>query len=124
MTSSLLIGPGYFGALGVRGLRGREFTAADGVQGRNVVIVNEQFVSRYFHKNDPIGRRIRVTDRDESTPEREWLTIVGIAPNVRQRPTEDDLHHRGGTTDRGRARRLSHSRPSCHASRSGRGAAE
>ena len=89
VTSSLLIGPGYFGALGVRGLRGREFTAADGVQGRNVAIVNERFVSRYFQNNDPIGRRIRVTDRDERTPEREWLTIVGVAPNVRQRPTED-----------------------------------
>jgi putative ABC transport system permease protein len=88
-VSSLLVGPGYFDVLGLRALRGRTFSATDGARSLPVAIVNERFASVHFRNEDPIGRRIRVIDRDPNTPEREWLTIVGLVANVRQRTTED-----------------------------------
>jgi putative ABC transport system permease protein len=43
-------------------------------------------VERFLGESDPIGQRIAVTPT-ESTDAPVWLTITGVAPSVRQRPT-------------------------------------
>ncbi len=66
--------------MSIRLMRGRRFLASDRADSTPVVIVNEALVSRYFRGGDPIGRQIRIGGPDTKAP---WLTIVGIAGNVR-----------------------------------------
>jgi putative ABC transport system permease protein len=91
------IGAGYFETLGRPVLRGRSFTWRDGTPGNASVIVNQRFVELFLRDGDPIGRRIRLTSDQRSaasgarapgsvgTTDAPWLTIVGIAPVLRQR---------------------------------------
>src|SRR6185436_15527852 len=85
------ISPGYFETLGVKLQRGRSFTDSDGTSGHEAAIVNQRFVTMHFAGEDPLGRRIRLTD---SSPQLQQpppvdATIVGIAPTVRQRNFQD-----------------------------------
>jgi putative ABC transport system permease protein len=69
--------PAYFAALGARLKSGRTFSQADRVDSEPVAIVNEVFVKRYFHDQNPIGRRVR----EGGYPE--WRTIVGVIADVK-----------------------------------------
>jgi predicted permease len=70
----------YLAAMSIRLMRGRSFLASDRADSTPVAIVNEALVNRYFRGGDPIGRQIRIGAPDTKAP---WLTIVGIAGNVR-----------------------------------------
>ena len=85
-VTTLAVSPGYFATLGLSLIRGREFTDEDGTAGMSSVIVNERFVERFLGNSDPIGQRIAVTPVRSTDPPA-WLTITGVAPSVRQRPT-------------------------------------
>ncbi|HLK19739.1 MAG TPA: ABC transporter permease [Bryobacteraceae bacterium] len=50
------VNPGYFAALGVPLLAGREFTAADGPGAPKVAIVNEKFQRYFFGNESAVGR--------------------------------------------------------------------
>ena len=52
-----LISPGYFRALGLPLLAGREFTESDHAGARRVAVVNETFARYFFGAADPLGRR-------------------------------------------------------------------
>jgi predicted permease len=78
---SVAIADDYFQTLGVQLVRGRAFTTADGRPGSEAAIVNERFAAQMFEGEDPIGRRFRHIIGDRDTP---WLTVVGVAPNIRQ----------------------------------------
>jgi predicted permease len=77
------VSPGYFQAIGVRLIAGREFAESDRVDTQKVAIVNEAFAKRFFPKENPIGRRIGI-GRDK--PE---TTIVGVVGSYRQRDMRD-----------------------------------
>jgi putative ABC transport system permease protein len=81
----------YFDTLGVKLQRGRTFTDADGTPGHEAVIVNQRFVTMHFPGEDPIGRRIRLTDSSPQVqqPPPVDATIVGVVPTVRQRSFQD-----------------------------------
>jgi predicted permease len=79
------VGSRYFDALGVRLLRGRTWTEADGTPGREVAVINQQLATMHFGNEDPIGKRIRLTDDTPAGQQSAWATIVGLSPNVRQR---------------------------------------
>jgi putative ABC transport system permease protein len=76
------VSPGYFGAMGIEFVRGRDFTVHDGLTAPRVVIVNESFARRYFPNEDPLGKQIKP---GLSTTEREvpWRQIVGIVRDVK-----------------------------------------
>jgi putative ABC transport system permease protein len=86
---SVLVGAGYFGALGIRVLQGRDFDVTDGAPGREAVVVNEQLAAQYFPNESPLGQRIRTVTRGSNTVESPWATIVGVVKNVRQMPRGD-----------------------------------
>jgi hypothetical protein len=81
----LSVGTRYFEVIGVP-LRGRAFTNEDGGPGRQIAIVNQRLVDQYFKGENAIGRTIRLSqDVTGGTEKPEWLTVVGLVPNVRQR---------------------------------------
>ncbi len=71
------VSAGFFAALGIPLLRGRNFTHQDRPGTEPVLIVNHAFASKYFPNADAIGQRIRVTD-SISAP------IVGVVGDVRE----------------------------------------
>jgi predicted permease len=106
-VTMLSVGTRYFDAIGVSLLRGRPFDNSDGANGRLSVIVNERLVKLHFNGQDPIGRVIRLSqDNIPGSDKPEWLTIVGVAPNVRQRNNNQErdpdpvayIPHRQNTT--------------------------
>jgi predicted permease len=90
-TTLLTVGRHYFDVLGIPVSRGRNFADAEDGPGRGVAIVNEQFVAMHLRGVEPLGQRIRFPDAgpdaDRTAPE--WLTVVGVVRNVRQRPPVD-----------------------------------
>jgi putative ABC transport system permease protein len=72
--------PGYFKSMGIRMVRGRDFDARDSLEGAGAVIINEETAKRYWPGEDPIGRRIKLGPAAGPLP---WLTIVGVAADVR-----------------------------------------
>jgi putative ABC transport system permease protein len=87
-----IVGPRFFETLDIRLLRGRGFTAQDAPEGLKVAVVSRALAERYWPKGDALGRRIR------KGAEGPWLTIVGIADDVRHTalaqsaPTDPDLY--------------------------------
>jgi len=74
------ITPSYFDALGIRILEGRAFTGADNEHTQPVAIVSRSFAQHYWAGSSAIGRRLKLTRYTEQAP---WLTIVGVAADVR-----------------------------------------
>ncbi len=66
----------YFKAMGIPLRQGRAFTDEEVWQGRAVMIVNEAFARRFFPGEDPIGKRIKVGERNPP-----YSTIVGVVAN-------------------------------------------
>ncbi len=78
------IGDRYFDTLGLRVLRGRRLEDLDPSARASAALVNEQFAERFSPGVDPIGREIQLVDeRAPGAPARR-VTIVGIAPPLRQ----------------------------------------
>jgi predicted permease len=73
--------PAFFETLGTAMPRGRAFDSRDTAGGDPVVIVNRSFASKVWQDQDPIGRRIRYGRGEQGR----WLTVVGVAPDMRYR---------------------------------------
>ncbi len=75
------ITPGYFDAIGVKLLRGRDFTQAEceNKDGRRVAIIDEEMAKKLFPKEDAIGQHVRYTipPRDGSPNDIEIVGVVG-----------------------------------------------
>jgi len=83
-VTMLSIGARYFNTIGVRPAQGRVFTDSDGEAGSQNAIVNQRLVAMHFKGENPIGKQIRLSD-DTPGSQANWLTVVGVVPNVRQR---------------------------------------
>jgi putative ABC transport system permease protein len=83
---SVGIGPEYFKTFQLAMLRGREFVSADGMPGQAHVIVNERAAQLFFDGEEAIGQRIALRPPDSAESSPEWLTVVGVAPDLRQQP--------------------------------------
>jgi predicted permease len=75
--------PEFFQTIGVPLLRGRYFNSADRRETRQVVIVNQALVARYFPQEDPLGKRISTYDHPR---EEQWSTIVGVVGSLKDAP--------------------------------------
>ncbi|MGE5487658.1 MAG: ABC transporter permease, partial [bacterium] len=72
------VGPGFFEALGIPILRGRDFDFADGNSGTRLAIVSESLAIRLFGSPDAVGRGISVGASQE------WqnATVIGVASDA------------------------------------------
>src|SRR5256885_17081769 len=64
-----MVTPGYFIAMRLPLLRGRDVTEADNVTAADVVIINQRAATEYWPGEDPIGKRISFDD-DQASPTR------------------------------------------------------
>ena len=76
------ITPGYFRALGVPILRGRDFTEADLASKAQVAIVNEAMAKRYWKNGDAVGKMIN------DGPDQQ--TVIGIARTTKLRNLREE----------------------------------
>jgi putative ABC transport system permease protein len=88
-VSFVTIGPHYFETLGLSLLRGRPFTNADATPGQEAAIVTNRFVTMFFPDQDPIGRRICVTNPNARDAAPLCGRIVGVSPTIRQQFQSD-----------------------------------
>ena len=73
-----LTSPGYFAAMGVPLLAGRDFTERDLYDAEPVAIVSATLVRQVFQGRSPLGRRIQCgLDRDA------WMRVVGVVGDMR-----------------------------------------
>jgi predicted permease len=78
--------PGYFKAMGIPLLKGREFTTQDDSGSVRALVVNQRFVDRFWPGQDAIGRTVRTARRE--------YTIVGVVPTGKYlRLGEDPTAH-------------------------------
>jgi putative ABC transport system permease protein len=90
-VSTVAVTPSFFGVVSRSIVRGRDFRTSDGAPGAEIVIINERMAAQFFGGEDPIGRRIRFTER-QPTPNRPpevWRTIVGVSPTIRHGSPQD-----------------------------------
>ena len=81
------IDAGYFKTMGIPLLAGRDFTARDTAAAPKVAIVSERIVREYVPggPGEALGRRVRLSERGE------WLTVVGVVADIRQRGLDRDV---------------------------------
>jgi len=83
-----IVGADYFRTLGLRMVRGREFTLSEeeSATAPRVAIVDELLARRLFPNQDPLGQMIRIArfNRESgSANDGEPMEIIGIAPGLR-----------------------------------------
>ncbi|WP_224368085.1 ABC transporter permease [Hyalangium versicolor] len=85
----LAVTPDYFRAMGIRVMKGRNFSAEDDGPRLEVAVVNELAARAMWPGEDPLGKRFRV----RSSPGREpfpWMTVIGVVANVRAQSLKDE----------------------------------
>jgi predicted permease len=73
--------PNSFAALGVPITAGRDFTDADTKDAPGVAIVNESMAKKFWPNENVVGRRMKLGRIGGGEP---WMTVVGVARDVRQ----------------------------------------
>ena len=67
---------GYFSAMKIPLIRGRQFDTSDRVDGQQVAIVSASLARAYWDENDPIGKRFKLAIDGP------WITVVGVSGDV------------------------------------------
>jgi predicted permease len=70
------VSPGFFAALGVPLIAGRDFNAADRSDSENVVIVSQSLAQRMFPNQDAVNRNLSWTDP--------VMKFIGVSPEPRR----------------------------------------
>jgi putative ABC transport system permease protein len=78
-TNYYSVTPDYFRAMGIRLIRGRIFTPQDDSKAPRVAIINETMARQFFPNEDPIGKRINITNGPDT-----WRQIIGIVGDIKQ----------------------------------------
>jgi predicted permease len=65
------VSPGYFSTIRIPLIRGRDFSSSDSATSQKVVIINEALANRYWPKQGPLGKRMKIQG--------DWTTVIGIA---------------------------------------------
>jgi predicted permease len=85
---SVVVTPNYFNVAGIPLLRGRNFTSSDDASAPQVVLVNQQFVHRFFNDRDPLGKQIQLDIKDAAPS---WAVIVGVVSDVKRYSEGTDI---------------------------------
>jgi putative ABC transport system permease protein len=78
-TNYYAVTPDYFRAIGIHLVRGRLFNEHDDAKAPRVAVINETFAHQFFPNEDPIGKRLNITNGPDA-----WREIVGIVGDIKQ----------------------------------------
>lgn len=86
--SILFIGvtPRFQQTMGLRLIKGRDFTEAEGTSRTPVAVVNDTMARKLWPGADAVGGRFRLADAAAV----EWFTVIGVAPDISQYDMTDD----------------------------------
>ena len=79
------VSPRYFETMRIPVNAGRSFTSVDTADAMPVAIVSQALASRFWPRENPIGRRLKIAGTDDQR----WMTVVGVCGN-----TIDDWYSR------------------------------
>lgn len=83
------ITPGYFNAMQVPVVQGRDFTEHDDAKSEPVMIVNRAFADKFFPNETVLGKKIKPgAGTPHGTP---WREIVGVVGDIRLEATQREL---------------------------------
>lgn len=77
-TNYFAVSPDYFKAMGIPLLRGRDFTAQDRTDSPRVAIISQSLANQFFPGQDPIGKRINMTNGPQT-----WREIIGVVGDIK-----------------------------------------
>jgi predicted permease len=80
------VGAGYFAALGVPLVAGREFTIGDHQGGPRVAIVNQAFAKKFNLGRAAVGKFMSTRSQDSLN-----IQIVGVVPNIKYSDVKDSV---------------------------------
>jgi predicted permease len=83
-----LVSPSFFTTMRTPLLSGRGFDANDRAGSALVAIINAAMAAKYYPGEDPLGKQIAFA-RGQS-PQRQWMTIVGVVRNIRDFGPDQD----------------------------------
>jgi putative ABC transport system permease protein len=86
-----IVTPGYFGAMGIPLLKGRDFSERDAAGALLVLVVNEAFARKYFSGEEVIGKRIQ--SGAGPTVMREIVGVVGDAKQAALGVDPDPIYY-------------------------------
>jgi putative ABC transport system permease protein len=70
--------------MGIPVRSGRDFNERDTPDAPGVVILNETLARRHWPSEDPIGKRVTLSDPRDNSQAPQWLTVVGVVKDVKQ----------------------------------------
>ncbi len=79
---TIWVNDSYFESLGTNLVEGREFDGSDTSDSLRTAIIPAVLAQQYWPDSDAIGKRVGIEDNGTT----EWLTVVGIGPNILQSP--------------------------------------
>ncbi len=94
-AGSNIVTSSYFDVYGVKPLQGRLLNELDIDSTIPVCVVNSSFVEHYLPEGNPVGRRLRINSPgiarevqnvNRGDPWTDWMTIVGVIPDLRPPP--------------------------------------
>ncbi|HET9838674.1 MAG TPA: ABC transporter permease [Candidatus Angelobacter sp.] len=85
------VGPGYFDAVGIPMLLGRDIGLQDTESSPKIAVINETMARFYFGSTNPVGRKFMVDDPDFNGQE---LEIAGVARDARDHELKGQVQRR------------------------------
>jgi putative ABC transport system permease protein len=85
--------PGYFAAMGIPLVSGRNFDSRDSYAAPHVVMVNQSFAERYWPGEEPVGKRL---GRGSASPaQQDWHEVIAVVADAHNagygRPAEPQV---------------------------------
>ncbi len=81
-ASARFVTPGFFAAMGIPIVAGRDVSESDTLDRTKIAVVSQSFARRYWPESNPLGRHFEFGDADR--------TIVGVVGDIRVRGPERD----------------------------------
>jgi putative ABC transport system permease protein len=82
-----IVTPGYFQAMKVPLVAGRDLAVTDRENTPAVAVVSRSWAKRFFGDENPIGHRINAGDQQKPS----WIQIVGVAGDVKDEGVDIDI---------------------------------
>ncbi len=85
------VSPGYFGAMQIPILQGRDFTDRDDDKAPQVMMVNQAFAQKFFPGENVIGKKLKPGAGNGDPGGPPWKEIIGVVGDIRLSATQREM---------------------------------